>query len=81
MLLIVRDPDHYFQETIHQHEVVVYSKDTNRQWKIVIPNSLVKAVMSWYHTILGHAGIEKLVNTVGARFHINNLRARAEEAI
>ena len=46
MLLLVKDPDHYSQETIQHYEVIVYSKDANRQWKIVIPNSLVKAVMS-----------------------------------
>ena len=31
MRLVVRDPDHYFQETIHRYEVVVFSKDANRQ--------------------------------------------------
>ena len=31
--------------------------------------------------MLGHAGIERLVATVGARFYIKNLRARAEEAV
>jgi len=81
MKLIIRDSDHYMQETIHRHEVIVYSKEADRNWKIVIPNSLVKDVMSWYHTILGHAGIEKLVNTIGARFLISKLRERAEEAI
>ena len=37
--------------------------------------------MIWCHTsILGHAGIEKLVNTVGAKFHIiANIRVRAED--
>ena len=81
MRLIIRDSDHYMQETIHRHEVIVYSKEADRNWKIVIPNSLTKDVMSWYHTILGHAGIEKLVNTIGARFLIPKLRERAEEAI
>ena len=37
--------------------------------------------MQWYHLMLGHAGIERLVATVGARFHISNIRSRAEEAI
>jgi len=82
MRLVIRDPDHYRQETMHRFEVVVYSKEANsREWKIVIPNSLIKDIMNWYHTILGHAGIEKLVNTVGARFFIPKLRERAEEAI
>ena len=30
MRLVIRDPDHYIQETIHRHEVVVYSKEANR---------------------------------------------------
>ena len=82
MRLVVRDSDHYRQETMQQYEVVVYSKEPNsREWKIVIPNSLIKDIMTWYHTILGHAGIEKLINTVGARFLIPKLRERAEEAI
>lgn len=82
MRLVVRDPEHYRQETIHRHEVVVYPKDANsRQWEIVVPNSLNKDLMNWYHTVLDHAGIEKLINAVGDQFHIPNLRMRAEEAI
>ena len=81
--MIMKDPDHYQHETMQQREIIVFIKDPSqpKEWKIVIPNSLAKDVMRWYHEALGHAGIERLVATAGARFHNSNIQARAEEAI
>ena len=81
--MLRKDPDHFQHQEIQQKEVVVFLRDPNdrQAWKIVIPDTLVKEVMQWYHLMLGHAGIERLVATVGTRFHISNIRARAEEAI
>ena len=68
---------------MQQREIIVSSKIQiqRKAWKIVIPNSLVKDVTRWYHKTLGHTGIEWLFATAGARFHISNIRAMAEEAI
>ena len=73
--MLRKDPDHFQHQDIQQKEVVVFLRDPNDQqaWKIVIPDTLVKEVMQWYHLMLGHAGIERLVATVGTRFHISNL--------
>ena len=81
--MVLKDPDHFSHQTIQQKDVIAFHKnpEDRNAWKIVIPNTLVKDVMQWYHVKLGHAGIERLATTVGTRFHISNLRARAEEAI
>ena len=63
-----------------KHEIVCYTL-RNDPWKIVIPNCLVNDVLDWYHIINGHAGIDRLVLLVGARFYIPNLRQRCEEAV
>ena len=81
--MVLKDPDHFSHKSIQQKDVIAFTKNPEDwdAWKIIIPNTLAKNVMEWYHVKLGHAGIERLVATVGARFHISNLRARAEEAI
>ena len=37
----------------------------------MIPTSLTKDVLKWYHTVLGHAGIERLVNENKTVFILN----------
>ena len=53
---------------------VAYSTaNPGEQWKIVLPTSLLMEVLKWYHIMLGHCGIQRLYDTVRARFHADGL--------
>jgi hypothetical protein len=50
--------------------------------RIVIPDSLLKPIVLWYHERLGHAGSRRLYDTVASLFyHGERLKATAESTV
>ena len=38
-------------------------------WKIIIPDSLVRAVIKWFHSVLIHPGARRMYDTINAHFY------------
>ena len=59
--MVLKDPDHFSHQSIQQKDVIAFTKNPADwdTWKIVIPNTLVRDVMQWYHVKLGRPLNEK----------------------
>lgn len=67
-------PDLY-QETVFQGiNLICHLPQRNMTWKIVIPVTLLPQVIRWYHTVLGHVGIQRLYQTMSVHFYSPKLR-------
>ena len=53
--------------------VACFTANPGCQWKIVLPTPLLMEVLKWYHIMLGHNEIQRLYDTVQARFHADGL--------
>ena len=42
--------------------------DPETQWKIVLPQNLIKPTIKWYHRVTGYPGERKLRYTLNSRF-------------
>src|SRR5210317_1146208 len=52
----------YVTTTFGEHELVTKVVDDDR--KIVVPEAIHDATISWYHIVLGHAGQERLAKSL-----------------
>ncbi len=43
-------------------------------WKICLPNTLVTPATSWYHHLLGHAGVNRLYSSMSRHFTVPKLK-------
>ena len=68
-----RDGNRYNHRETHNMDVACFTANTGEQWKIVLPTPLLMEVLKWYHIMLGHSGIQRLYDTVRARFHADGL--------
>ena len=78
---IIQDADHYEHQEFQKFDVIVFKAKNDELWRIFIPDSLAKDVLTWYHLVLGHCGMERLYITVSARFVINKLKEKYIAAI
>ena len=71
-------PERYiFKDIGEVHKVMVYVRpgdDPKTQWKIVLPRSVLKKTIEWYHQVTGYPGEKKLRMTLQSRFHHPDLR-------
>jgi transposase InsO family protein len=44
------------------------------RWKIVLPEALAKTTIAWYHNVLGHVGINRLVTSLLSHLWIDNAK-------
>ena len=58
---------------MHNMDVACFTVNPWEQWKIVLPTPLLMEVLKLYHIILGHSVIQRLYDTVRARFHDDGL--------
>ena len=65
-----RDNNRYNHRVIHNMHVACFTGNPGEQWKIT---PLLMEVLKWYHTMIGHSGIQRLYDTVRARFHADGL--------
>ena len=63
--------------------LVCHVSDPSRidDWKIVIPPSLIRDVIHWYHIMLGHCGMQRLYDTIAARLYCPRLSALCAQYI
>ena len=78
---IIQDADHYEHQEFQKFDVIVFKAKNDELWRIFIPDSLAKDVLTCYHLVLGHCGMYRLYRTVSARFVINKLKEKCIAAI
>ena len=73
------NPDQYQHQEIQRMDVVCRTE--GNQWKIALPQSLVRDVLTWHHLILGHCGMDGLYQTVSSKYHSPILRELCKETV
>jgi Integrase zinc binding domain len=58
-----------------------YSATPGGLEKIILPDSLLKDTVRWYHLALGHCGISRLADTLRMHFHHPKLQSTCEEEV
>ncbi len=53
---------------LYDNKGITFSKDTSQQKSIVIPRVLQFSTIRWLHSLLDHAGINRLYNTLNTHF-------------
>jgi transposase InsO family protein len=61
--------------------IYCYSAVPGGPEKIILPDSLLKDIVRWYHLALGHCGITRLADTLRMHFHHSRLQASCEEEV
>ena len=60
----------------HQRVPIIYYNN-----KIVLPQSLQRRVINWYHTTLLHPGIDRTIHTLKQHFHWQSLSSDVENIV
>ena len=68
LLRAVQEDHHFTKSKIHNISLIEYKYCPSSENKIVIPQELQYPVIRWLHSILGHAGISRLSNTLRKHF-------------
>ena len=70
-------PQWFSQKTINTTaNVLCYTKpgDDPSNWKIVLPNELIRPTVEWYHQVTGHPGQKRLYDHIRQRYYNCNIR-------
>jgi hypothetical protein len=73
----VKYPTWYICKTINDVEdISCYTKpgDDQANWKIALPEDLIKPTIKWYHQVTGHPGRKRLYGHLQQRYHHRDLR-------
>ena len=62
-------------------DLICYVMTRGEPWHIVIPETLLDSIISWYHQILSHIGMTRLYNTISVHFYHSSLKNRIETFI
>jgi hypothetical protein len=70
----------FAMQTFHGVDLVC-KLSQNNEWKIVLPEALIDDTMEWYHHVLGHAGTNSMINSIGRFFYFYKLHDRIEDYV
>ena len=76
---VERFPNNYIYKCLDDdvEDIICYVKDHDdptTQWKIALPESMLKETVQWFHVVMGHPGQTRLRNTLNQRYHHHLLR-------
>ena len=77
-------PNTFPIKVINERNLICYRANPEvlqNEWKIYLPQSMIRSVIRWYHMILGHCGFTKVYNTIKARFHAERLSVLCREYV
>jgi hypothetical protein len=72
----VKYPEWYSHKSINDVEdISCYTKPGNNpaNWKIALPEDLIKPTFKWYHQVTGHPGSMRLYGQLGQRYYHRDL--------
>jgi hypothetical protein len=76
MQLAIKYPELYSCKSINDVEkILCYTKpgDNPANWKIALPEDLIKPTIKWYHHVTGHPGSKRLYGQLQQRYHHTDL--------
>ena len=78
--LIRSQPTKYFVKRVRDwHLVHVLTDPTRPDYsRVLLPESMVNHVVTWYHLALGHAGTTRMYETISQTFYFTGLKQRCE---
>ena len=68
--LVAKHPNHYFNKTLNEQEIICYSKkaeDRDTLFKLALPANMIAETIKWFHIVTGHPGKSKLCLTIDQR--------------
>ena len=75
--LAEKQPNEYFPMLMGGNlNILVYVKpglDKQTQWKVCLPQTMVKDAVKWYHVALGHPGSARTRATMQSRYHSRHI--------
>jgi transposase InsO family protein len=57
---------------------LVCLQGSNDQWRIVTPSALINNTIEWYHILLAHCGITRMLATIGIHLFFPNMKRHIE---
>ena len=70
------DPTRHRLHSYASHKLAQFRQDKeSTKWKIIIPDSLVGAVIKWFHSVLIHPGARRMYDTINAHFYSPKFRS------
>jgi hypothetical protein len=73
----VKYPEWYSCKTINNvGDILCYIKpgDNSANWKIALPEDLIRPTIKWYHQVIGHTGSKRLYGQLPQRYCHGDLR-------
>ena len=64
------------------YPIICYVEDlsqVDQKWRIALPTALLEDVVLWFHLVLGHAGRNRMYDSIRARFHHPHLKRMIEK--
>jgi hypothetical protein len=62
-------------------QLLCHVTQPNAPWKIAIPTSLLTNIVRWYHCVLNHIGMTRLLQTIQSHFYHPQLRVIVEAVV
>ncbi len=75
--MTVKYPEWYSRKTINNVDnILCYTKpgDNPANWKIALPEDLIKSTIKWYHQVTGYPGSKRLYGQLWQRYYHRDLR-------
>jgi transposase InsO family protein len=61
--------------------LICYLSEPNATWKIAIPTPLLNNVVKWYHCVLNHTGMTRLLQTINSHLYHPQLKLTVETVV
>ena len=79
ILLALLQQGIYTQQQFGETQLICYQQDQAN--KIVLPSALHQDATAWYHFVLGHVGIQRLIKSLNSFCYIEGLKKKVEEFV
>ena len=75
------NPQRYPIHALGNVQLMCYLPRNDDDWKIVIPSQCLTNIVHWYHDVLNHVGMTKLIDTIATHLYHPDLRSQAQEVV
>ena len=76
-------PNHFITKEIDTvQDLICYVKpgaNPDTSWRIVLPTSMLKSTIKWYHLVTGHPGTKMLELTLKHKYYHPDIRSAIEK--
>ena len=79
-LLPLADRDEFDIQEFNGTELIA-RHEANNNWRIVVPEALIRDTLVWYHGTMGHAGRDRMIQGLSNHLWFPSMHRRVEEFI